>query len=60
MTSPTYRYLDSLYYYLGRLQEGQGNKDAAKKPYEKFLTLKSKADQGHALVSDARRRIKNL
>lgn len=54
---PTYRYLDSLNYYLGRAQEGQGIKDAAKKSYEKFLEIKSKADPGNALIADARRRV---
>jgi tetratricopeptide (TPR) repeat protein len=57
---PTYRYLDALNYYIGRAQEGQGSKDAARKSYEKFLQTKSKADQGNALVSDARRRIGSL
>lgn len=57
---PTYRYLDTLYYYLGRAQEGQGSKDAAKKSYEKFLQIKAKADEGQALVDDAKRRTANF
>jgi len=57
---PTYRYLDSLDYFMGRAQEGQGSKDAAKKSYEKFLQIKAKADQGQALVADAQRRLASI
>jgi len=57
---PTYRYLDSLDYYMGRAQEGQGSKDAAKKSYEKFLQIKAKADEGQTLIAEARKRLSVL
>jgi eukaryotic-like serine/threonine-protein kinase len=57
---PTFRYLDSLYYYLGRAQEGQGSKEAAKQSYKKFLEIKSKADPGCPLVAEVRIRINSL
>jgi tetratricopeptide (TPR) repeat protein/tRNA A-37 threonylcarbamoyl transferase component Bud32 len=57
---PTVRYLDSLDYYVGRALEGQGKKEAAKESYQKFLNIKVKADQGQALVADARSRLDNL
>jgi tetratricopeptide (TPR) repeat protein len=57
---PTYRYLDSLYYYLGRAQEGQGSKEAARQSYQKFLEIKSKADPGDPQVADAMKRFGNL
>jgi tetratricopeptide (TPR) repeat protein len=53
---PTYHCLDSLYYYMERAQEGLGNA-AAKESYQKFLDIKAKADQGQALVEDARKRL---
>jgi hypothetical protein len=53
---PTFRYLDSLYYYIGRAQEGLGS-PAAKDSYQKFLKIKEKADPGNKLVDDARRRL---
>ena len=53
---PTYRYLDTLYYYLGRAQEGSGSA-AAKESYQKFLDIKAKADPGQPLVADARQRL---
>jgi tetratricopeptide (TPR) repeat protein len=56
---PTYHYLDSLYYYMGRAQEGLGNA-TAKESYQKFLNIKAKADQGQALVEDARSRLSKL
>jgi len=34
---PTFRYQDSLYYYLGRAQEGQGRNEAAKQSYQKLI-----------------------
>jgi tetratricopeptide (TPR) repeat protein/tRNA A-37 threonylcarbamoyl transferase component Bud32 len=57
---PTYRYLDSLDYFMGRAQEGQGSKEAAKKSYEKFLQIKAKADGGQAPVADAKERLGKL
>jgi serine/threonine protein kinase len=56
---PTFRYLDSLYYYLGRAQEGSGNK-AAKESYLEFLKIKEKADPGLPEVEDARKRLAGL
>ncbi|MBZ5500565.1 MAG: tetratricopeptide repeat protein [Acidobacteriia bacterium] len=57
---PSYRYLDEFYYYLGRAQEGQGGKNAARRSYQKFLDLKSKADKDDSLIADARRRLNSL
>ncbi|NPV82540.1 MAG: protein kinase [Candidatus Aminicenantes bacterium] len=57
---PTFRYLDTLYYYIGRALEGQGKKAAAKEAYQKFLNIKAKADAGQAMVEDARQRIRTL
>jgi hypothetical protein len=54
---PTYRYLDSLDYFMGRAQDGQASKGAAKKSYEKFLQIKAKADPGKTLVDGARKRL---
>ena len=53
---PTYRYLDSLYYYIGRAQEGRGS-PVAKESYQKFLKIKEKADAGVKMVEDARQRL---
>jgi tetratricopeptide (TPR) repeat protein len=49
---PTFCYLDSLNYYIGRAQEGLGS-PAAKDSYQKFLKIKEKADVGNKLVEDA-------
>jgi eukaryotic-like serine/threonine-protein kinase len=54
---PSYRYLDTLHYYIGRSQEGQGNRQAAKKSYEKFLAAKSTSAAPTTLVADVRRRL---
>ena len=56
---PSFRYLDSLYYYIGRAQEGLGS-PAAKDSYQKFLKIKEKADEGNPLVEDARKRLGSL
>jgi tetratricopeptide (TPR) repeat protein len=56
---PSYHCLDSLYYYIGRAQEGLGS-IAAKESYQKFLDIKAKADQGQAMVEDARKRLNAL
>jgi hypothetical protein len=56
---PTYRYLDSPDYHVGRAQEGLGSA-AAKESYQKFLDIKAKADEGLAMVADARKRISRL
>lgn len=56
---PTFRYLDSLYYYLGRAQEGL-NSPAAKDSYKKFLKIKESADSENPLVEDARSRLNNF
>ena len=53
---PSFRYQDSLYYYLGRAQEGL-NSPAAKDSYQKFLDIKTNADPGHPLVEDAKNRL---
>jgi len=55
---PTFRYLDSLDYYIGRALEGMGS-PAAKESYKKFLDIKVNADPGSPLVTDAQRRLDN-
>ncbi len=57
---PSFRYLDELYYYLGRAQEGQGSKNAARRSYQEFLDIKSKADKNHPMVADARSRLNSF
>ena len=57
---PTVRYLNSLDYYMGRAQEGQGKSAAAKEAYQKFLKTKANADAGQAMVEDARKRLSAL
>jgi tetratricopeptide (TPR) repeat protein len=52
---PSYHYLPSVYYYLGRAQEGLGSPGAADS-YRTFLALKDTGD-GDPLVADARRRL---
>jgi hypothetical protein len=54
---PTVRYLDSVDYYIGRALQGQGKKEAARASYKKFLDIKAKADQGQAMVEDAKLRL---
>jgi tetratricopeptide (TPR) repeat protein len=54
---PTFRYLDSLDYYMGRALEGSGS-PAAKEYYQRFLDHKADADPGNPLVTDARNRMK--
>lgn len=58
MDFPTYRYLDSLDYYVGRALEGSGS-PAAKESYRKFLEIKRNADPGNTLVADANKRLEN-
>jgi tetratricopeptide (TPR) repeat protein/predicted Ser/Thr protein kinase len=52
---PTFHYFPSVYYFLGRAQEGlhSGNADDS---YKQFLSMRTKGD-GDPLVADARRRI---
>jgi eukaryotic-like serine/threonine-protein kinase len=52
---PTLRYLPSVYYYLGRAQEGLGS-PAAAESYRTFLAIKEKGTED-PLVTDARRRL---
>ena len=56
---PSFRYLSSLYYYLGRAQEGLGS-DTASDSYKKFLNIKEKDDGNDPMVEDARRRLDSL
>jgi serine/threonine protein kinase/tetratricopeptide (TPR) repeat protein len=51
---PSFRYLPSVYYYLGRAQEGLES-DAASTSYQRFLQIKEKGD-GDWMLEDARRR----
>ncbi len=53
---PTFRYLDSLDYYMGRALEGMGS-PAAKQSYQKFFDVKANADPGNPLITDAIRRL---
>ena len=52
--SPTYYMFPSVYYYLGRAQEGLGS-PAATDSYKTFLAIKAKGSD--PLVADARRRV---
>ena len=58
MDFPTFRYLDSLDYYVGRALEGSKS-PAAGEAYRKFLETKNKSDPGIALVDDARKRLES-
>jgi len=53
--SPTYHLFPSVYYYLGRAQEGLKS-PAAAGSYKTFLAMKEKSDKD-PLVADARRRL---
>ncbi len=53
--SPTYHLIPTVYYYLGRAQEGL-NSPAAAESYKTFLAAKEKGGQD-PLVADARRRL---
>jgi tetratricopeptide (TPR) repeat protein len=53
----TLRYLPPLYYWLARAQEGVGMKVAAQESYQEFLKLRTDAESGDPLVTDARDRI---
>jgi hypothetical protein len=52
----TFRYLDTLDYYMGRALEGSGS-PAAKEYYQKFLEHKANADPGNPLVTDTQKRL---
>jgi len=54
--TPSFRYFPPVYYYLGQAQQGLKS-DAAKDSYQKFLTMKSKADADDSMVADARKRL---
>ena len=54
--SPTIRYLATLPYWLGRAQEGLGQKDAAAASFKSFLTSRAAAPDD-TLVADARKRM---
>ena len=54
--SPTVHYLSTLPYWLGRAQEGLGQKDAAAASFTSFVTARAAA-QGDPLVIDARKRL---
>ncbi|MGB2885979.1 MAG: tetratricopeptide repeat protein, partial [Dehalococcoidia bacterium] len=55
---PSFRYLDSLYYYIGRAKEGMGISGASE-AYQKFLEIKENEDWGDPLVKNARERLKS-
>ena len=54
--TPTVRYLSELPYWLGRAQEGVGQRDAARANYQKFLAIKGAGAPADPLVVDARKR----
>jgi tetratricopeptide (TPR) repeat protein len=56
---PSFRYLDSLYYYIGRAKEGMGVPGASES-FQKFLKIKENADPGIAEVEDAKKRLAGL
>jgi len=56
MDFPTFRYLDTLDYYMGKALEGSGS-PAAEQYYQKFLDIKSDADPGNPLVTDAQQKL---
>jgi tetratricopeptide (TPR) repeat protein len=51
----TLRYLPTLYYWLGRAQEGLGSSDAARKSYQKFIAIREHSDPVDKLLADAKR-----
>jgi len=55
---PSGRYLSTIYYYLGKAQEGL-NSPTAIETYKTFLSIKEKSDS-EPLVEDARRRLLRL
>jgi tetratricopeptide (TPR) repeat protein len=52
----TLRYLPPLVYWLGRAQEGLGTAEAARKSYERYISIRSQADSNDKLLGDARGR----
>jgi tetratricopeptide (TPR) repeat protein len=56
---PTCRYIPSVYYYSGRVQEAMGSAEAAGS-YETYLSIKAKADARIPEVEDARKRLAGL
>ncbi|HUK19511.1 MAG TPA: protein kinase [Bryobacteraceae bacterium] len=52
---PSYRYFPPVYYYLGRVQQGNRS-PAAAESFRQFLAIKAKADAGDRMVEDARKR----
>jgi tetratricopeptide (TPR) repeat protein/tRNA A-37 threonylcarbamoyl transferase component Bud32 len=55
---PSFRYLDSLYYYIGRSKEGMGIPGFSE-AYQKFLKIKENEDWGDPLIKDARKRLES-
>jgi tetratricopeptide (TPR) repeat protein/TolB-like protein/predicted Ser/Thr protein kinase len=55
-STTTLRYLPPLYYWLGRAQEGLGASDAARKSYQRYISLREQADSTDKLLADAKRR----
>ncbi|HXA52604.1 MAG TPA: protein kinase, partial [Candidatus Acidoferrum sp.] len=56
---PSFRYYPQVYYYRAQVLEGLKSKEAGDL-YKTFLTIKSKADVGDPMVTEARRRAKVL
>jgi eukaryotic-like serine/threonine-protein kinase len=56
---PSFRYLATLPYWLGRAEEGVGNRAAAAEHYKNYLQIRSAAKRD-PLAVDARRRLTNL
>lgn len=58
MDFPTFRYLDTLDYYMGKALEGSGSL-AADEYYQKFLDHKINADPSNPFVTDVQKRLGN-
>jgi tetratricopeptide (TPR) repeat protein/predicted Ser/Thr protein kinase len=56
---PSYHYLPTVYFYLGRAQEGLGS-PAAADSYKRYLSLREKGSASDTNAIEARRRLKEL
>jgi serine/threonine protein kinase/tetratricopeptide (TPR) repeat protein len=57
---PTFHYLAPLSYWLGRAQEGVGDRKSARESFEAFVKLRGNAAPADPLVADARARLAKL
>jgi len=56
---PTCRYIPSVYYHLGRVQQAMGSTEAVR-TFETFMSIKAKAEADMPEVEDARKRLARL